>query len=30
MLEAPKLHNVANNGSASTQTWNIEDWWRDE
>ena len=29
MLKSPKLHNVANNGSASVQTWNIEDWWRD-
>lgn len=29
MLKSPKLHNVANNGSSSVQTWNIEDWWRD-
>lgn len=29
MLKSPKLHNVANNGSASVQMWNIEDWWRD-
>ena len=29
MLKSPKLHNVANNGSASVQTWNLEDWWRD-
>jgi peptide/nickel transport system substrate-binding protein len=28
MLKNPALHNIANNGSASTQTWNIEDWWR--
>jgi ABC-type transport system substrate-binding protein len=30
MLKSPKLHNVANNGSSSVQTWNIEDWWRDK
>jgi peptide/nickel transport system substrate-binding protein len=30
MLKSPKLHNVANNGSSSVQTWNIEDWWRDQ
>lgn len=30
MLKSPKLHNVANNGSASVQTWNLEDWWRDK
>jgi len=29
MLKSPKLHNIANNGSSSVQTWNIEDWWRD-
>jgi peptide/nickel transport system substrate-binding protein len=29
MLKAPKMHNIANNGSSSVQTWNIEDWWRD-
>jgi peptide/nickel transport system substrate-binding protein len=29
MLKSPKMHNIANNGSASVQTWNIEDWWRD-
>ena len=28
MLKSPKMHNIANNGSASVQTWNIEDWWR--
>jgi peptide/nickel transport system substrate-binding protein len=28
MLKHPALHNIANNGSASTQTWNLEDWWR--
>jgi ABC-type transport system substrate-binding protein len=30
MLKSPKLHNVANNGSASVQTWNLEDWWKDQ
>jgi peptide/nickel transport system substrate-binding protein len=30
MLKSPKMHNIANNGSASVQTWNIEDWWRDK
>jgi hypothetical protein len=29
MLKSPKMHNIANNGSSSVQTWNIEDWWRD-
>lgn len=29
LLQNPKLHNVVNNGSASTQTWNLEDWWRE-
>jgi peptide/nickel transport system substrate-binding protein len=29
MLKSPKLHNVANNGSATVQLWNVEDWWRD-
>jgi ABC-type transport system substrate-binding protein len=29
MLKSPKLHNISNNGSAATQTWNIEDWWRE-
>jgi hypothetical protein len=24
------VHNIANNGSSSVQTWNIEDWWRDK
>jgi ABC-type transport system substrate-binding protein len=28
MLKSPKMHNIANNGSASVQTWNIEDWWK--
>ena len=28
MLKSPAMHNIANNGSASVQTWNIEDWWR--
>jgi peptide/nickel transport system substrate-binding protein len=28
MLKSTKMHNIANNGSASVQTWNIEDWWR--
>jgi peptide/nickel transport system substrate-binding protein len=28
LLKSPAMHNIANNGSASTQTWNIEDWWR--
>jgi peptide/nickel transport system substrate-binding protein len=30
MLKSPKLHNVSNNGSASVQIWNIEDWWKDQ
>jgi peptide/nickel transport system substrate-binding protein len=30
MLKSPKMHNIANNGSSSVQTWNIEDWWRDK
>ncbi len=29
LLKIAKMHNVVNNGSASTQTWNIEDWWRE-
>jgi peptide/nickel transport system substrate-binding protein len=29
MLKSPKMHNIANNGSASVQTWNIEDWWKE-
>jgi len=29
MLKSPKVHNIANNGSATVQTWNLEDWWRD-
>jgi peptide/nickel transport system substrate-binding protein len=28
-LIAPTMHNVVNNSTAATQTWNIEDWWRD-
>jgi peptide/nickel transport system substrate-binding protein len=28
-LKSPKLHNVEFNGSASVQTWNLEDWWKD-
>jgi peptide/nickel transport system substrate-binding protein len=28
MLKSPAMHNIANNGSASVQTWNIEDWWK--
>jgi peptide/nickel transport system substrate-binding protein len=30
MLKSAKLHNVSNNGSATGQTWNIQDWWRDQ
>ena len=30
LLKSPKLHNVSNNGSATGQLWNIEDWWRDQ
>ena len=30
MLKSPKMHNIANNGSATVQTWNLEDWWRDQ
>ena len=29
LLKSPKIHNIANNGSSSVQSWNIEDWWRD-
>jgi peptide/nickel transport system substrate-binding protein len=29
LLKSPKMHNIANNGSSSVQSWNIEDWWRD-
>jgi peptide/nickel transport system substrate-binding protein len=29
MLKSAKMHNIANNGTSSVQTWNIEDWWRD-
>ena len=29
LLKIAKMHNVVNNGSASTQTRNIEDWWRE-
>jgi ABC-type transport system substrate-binding protein len=29
LLKNPKLHNVQDNGSASVQTWNLEDWWRE-
>ncbi len=28
-LASPKLHNVQFNGSASVQTWNLEDWWKE-
>lgn len=28
LLKSPKMHNIANNASASAQAWNIEDWWR--
>jgi ABC-type transport system substrate-binding protein len=28
LLKNPAMHNIANNGSASTQTWNLEDWWK--
>ena len=30
MLKSTKMHNIANNGSASVQSWNIEDWWREQ
>jgi peptide/nickel transport system substrate-binding protein len=30
MLKAPKMHNISNNGSSAVQTWNMEDWWRDQ
>lgn len=28
LIKSPQLHNVANNGTASVQTWNLEDWWK--
>ncbi len=28
-LENARMHNVFSNGTASTVTWNIEDWWRE-
>jgi peptide/nickel transport system substrate-binding protein len=28
LLKIPALKNVVNNGSSATQTWNLEDWWR--
>jgi ABC-type transport system substrate-binding protein len=28
LLKADNMHNVVNNSTAVTQTWNIEDWWR--
>ena len=28
-LKNPKLHNVVNNSTSATNTWNIEDWWRE-
>jgi peptide/nickel transport system substrate-binding protein len=28
LIRKPTMHNVVNNSSAATQTWNIEDWWR--
>ena len=27
-LVNPKMHNVVNNSTSATNTWNIEDWWR--
>ncbi len=29
MLKSPKMHNVSNNSSAATQSWNDEDLWRE-
>jgi hypothetical protein len=29
LLKRPEMHNIANNSTAATQNWNIEDWWRD-
>jgi peptide/nickel transport system substrate-binding protein len=29
ILTAPKMHNVVNNATSATNTWNIEDWWRE-
>jgi peptide/nickel transport system substrate-binding protein len=28
ILKSPKMHNVVNNATSATNTWNIEDWWR--
>jgi peptide/nickel transport system substrate-binding protein len=28
LLKSPAMHNIANNGSATTQAWNIVDWWK--
>ncbi len=29
ILKNTKLHNVVNNATSATNTWNIEDWWRE-
>jgi peptide/nickel transport system substrate-binding protein len=29
LIKSPKLHNISNNSTAATQTWNIEDVWRE-
>jgi peptide/nickel transport system substrate-binding protein len=28
LLKSPQMHNISNNSTAATQSWNIEDWWR--
>jgi peptide/nickel transport system substrate-binding protein len=28
ILKNPKMHNVVNNATNATNTWNLEDWWR--
>jgi peptide/nickel transport system substrate-binding protein len=30
LIKSPKLHNVSNNSSSATQTWNLEDVWKDQ
>lgn len=29
ILKGTKMHNVVNNATSATNTWNLEDWWRD-
>jgi peptide/nickel transport system substrate-binding protein len=30
LIRNPKMHNIVNNSTAATQSWNIEDWWREQ